>query len=88
MSIGALHWLTCPLQELDAAVELVSTSRLVAAGLWAGAQHDGSMEGNETKQVSGESSTAESTTAGSSTGSNLALLGKMGTSSGRRSKLS
>ena len=74
-------------QELDAAVELVSTSRLVTAGLWAGAQHDGSM-GDEVKQVSGESPTAESTTASSSAGSNLALLGKMGTSSGRRSKLS
>jgi hypothetical protein len=75
-------------QELEAAVELVSTSRLVAAGLWAGAQHDGSRDDSEVKQVLGESPTAESTTASSSTGSNLALLGKMGTSNGRRSKVS
>jgi hypothetical protein len=76
------------LQEVDAAVELVSTSRLVAAGLWAGAQRDGNTDSNEVMQMSGESPTAEPSTASSSTGSNLALLGKIGTSSGRRSKVS
>lgn len=76
----------CCLQELEAAVEMVGTGRHVVNGLWPESKPGGGVDGVDSSQVSGESPTAASTIGSSSTGSNLALLGK--SPSSRRGKMS